>query len=415
MNLITNIARNAAQAAKLMAIQSAETKSKLLNDMAKALREHKAQIFKANAIDIDFAEQNGLSDAMVDRLQLNDERIEDMAIGLETVAQLPDVVGTVREQCVRPNGLRISKMRIPLGVICMIFEARPNVTADAAGLCIKSGNAVILRGGKEALNSSLAIAKVLQDVLEKYQLPKEIITVIADPDRDLMKQLLTQKAYINLVIPRGGEGLINFVSENSQIPIIQHYKGVCHLFVDKAADVNKALELLSNGKTQRTGVCNALECLLVHKDVAKVFLPMVAERFKAQSVRVNGCIASVPYFENSKQLPLDEFGQEYLSLEIAIRVVDDFSQAVEHIDQFGSNHTEVICTQDIQEATKFQQLVDASVVMVNASSRFSDGSQLGLGAEIGIATTKLHAYGPMGIESLTTEKYLVNGNGQVRG
>jgi len=414
MNLITNIARNAAQAAKKMAIQTAATKTKLLNDMAEALREHKSKIFKANAIDINFAEINGLSDSLIDRLKLNDERIEDMAIGLETVAQLPDVVGTIKPQDVMPNGLEISKMRIPLGVICMIFEARPNVTADAAGLCIKSGNAVILRGGKEALNSSLAIGKVLQDVLENHQLPKEIITIIEDPDRNLMKQLLTQKAYINLVIPRGGEGLINFVSENSQIPVIQHYKGVCHLFVDKAADVNKALEILLNGKTQRTGVCNALEGLLVHKNVAEVFLPMVAAHFKVQGVRVNGCSASVPYFENSKQLSLDEFGQEYLSLEIAIRVVDDFSQAVDHIDQFGSNHTEVICTEDTEEARKFQQLVDASVVMVNASSRFSDGSQLGLGAEIGIATTKLHAYGPMGIESLTTEKYLVNGDGQVR-
>lgn len=415
MNLITNIARSAAKAAKVMAIQTAETKTKLLNDMAMALRDKKAQIFKANAIDIDFAKENGLSESMIDRLQLNDARIEDMAIGLETVAKLPDSVGSIKEQNVMPNGIKISKMRIPLGVICMIFEARPNVTADAAGLCIKSGNAVILRGGKEALNSSLAIANVLQDVLAAYQLPKEIVTVIADPDRDLMTQLLKQKKYINLVIPRGGEGLINFVSENSQIPVIQHYKGVCHLYVDKAADMNKALEILANGKTQRTGVCNALEGLLVHKEVADVFLPMVAERFKAPSVQVNGCANSVPYFENSKQIALDEFGQEYLSLEIAIRVVDDFNQAVEHIDQFGSNHTEVICTEDVQEAIKFQQLVDASVVMVNASSRFSDGSQLGLGAEIGIATTKLHAYGPMGIESLTTEKYLVNGDGQVRG
>jgi len=415
MNFITNIARSAAKAAKLMAIQSAETKSKLLNDMANALRESKEQIFKANTIDITFAEKNGLSDAMVDRLHLNNERIEDMATGLETVAHLPDVVGTIREDNVRPNGLKISKMRIPLGVICMIFEARPNVTADAAGLCIKSGNAVILRGGKEALTSSLAIAEVLQNVLQAYKLPKEIITVISDPDRELMKSLLTQKDFIDLVIPRGGAGLINFVTENSQIPVIQHYKGVCHLFVDKTADVNKALEILSNGKTQRTGVCNALEGLLVHKDIAEIFLPMVADLFIEKKVIVNGCQLSVPYFENSKLLELHEYGEEYLSLEIAIRVVDDFGQAVEHIDQFGSNHTEVICTEDIKQANNFQQLVDASVVMVNASSRFSDGSQLGLGAEIGIATSKLHAYGPMGIESLTTEKYLVNGNGQVRG
>ena len=415
MNLITNIARSAAKAAKIMAIQSTETKLNLLTDMASALRKSKAQIFKANIMDIDFAEKNGLGDSMIDRLQLNDERIEDMAVGLETVAYLPDVVGTIREDNVRPNGLKISKMRIPLGVICMIFEARPNVTADAAGLCIKSGNAVILRGGKEALNSSLAIAEVLQNVLEAYKLPKEIITVISDPDRELMKSLLTQKDSIDLVIPRGGAGLINFVTENSQIPVIQHYKGVCHLFVDKAADVNKALEILSNGKTQRTGVCNALEGLLVHKDIAEVFLPMVADRFREKGVIVNGCAVSVPYFKNSKKLELHQYGEEYLSLEIAIRVVDDFGQAVEHIDEFGSHHTEVICTEDTQQATNFQQLVDASVVMVNASSRFSDGSQLGLGAEIGIATSKLHAYGPMGIESLTTEKYLVNGNGQVRG
>ncbi|SEL49919.1 glutamate-5-semialdehyde dehydrogenase [Colwellia chukchiensis] len=414
MNTITNIAYSAAQAAKVMAIQSNETKTKLLTDMADALRANKSDIFQANSLDINFAKTNGLSEAMLDRLQLNDQRIEDMAIGLETVAQLPDVVGSINGQKVMPNGLEISKMRVPLGVICMIFEARPNVTADAAGLCIKSGNAVILRGGKEALNSSLAIAKVLQQVLIDYQLPKEIITVIADPDRGLMKQLLTQKKYLNLVIPRGGEGLINFVSENSQIPVIQHYKGVCHLYVDKAADLEKALKLLSNGKTQRTGVCNALEGLLVHKDISEEFMPMVAKHLQEKGVQVNACAASEPYFDNSKPIALEDFGAEYLSLEIAIRAVDDFAQAVEHIDQFGSNHTEVICTEDQQTASKFQQLVDASVVMVNASSRFSDGSQLGLGAEIGIATTKLHAYGPMGIESLTTEKYLVNGAGQVR-
>lgn len=414
MNEITLIARQAAKAAKLMAIQSSETKASLLNDMAQALREHSADIFKANATDIAFAKDNGLSDAMIDRLLLTDERIEDMALGLETVAQIPDVVGTVREQNIRPNGLKISKMRIPLGVICMIFEARPNVTADAAGLCIKSGNAVILRGGKEALHSSLAIAEVLQGILAQYQLPKEIITVIDNPDRNLMTELLKQKDTIDLVIPRGGEGLINFVTENSQIPVIQHYKGVCHLYVDKAANMNTALELLLNGKTQRTGVCNALEGLLVHQDVAPTFLPMVAAKFKEHGVDVNGCANSINYFEQGKELNADEFGQEYLRLEIAIKVVDDFGQAIEHIDQFGSNHTEVICTEDPQQAKSFQQLVDASVVMVNASSRFSDGSQLGLGAEIGIATSKLHAYGPMGIESLTTEKYLVNGDGQVR-
>jgi glutamate-5-semialdehyde dehydrogenase len=414
MSLITTIATKAAQAAKVMSIQSSEAKTKLLNDMAKALRDNTKIILQANALDINFAQEKSLSEAMVDRLQLNEARIEDMAIGLETVASIPEVVGTLREQDVRPNGLKISKMRVPLGVICMIYEARPNVTADAAGLCIKSGNAVILRGGKEALNSSLAIANVLQQVLVQHQLPKEIVTVIDKPDRALMTELLMQKDYIDLVIPRGGEGLINFVSENSQIPVIQHYKGVCHLFVDEKADIDKALALLLNGKTQRTGVCNALEGLLVHQKVADKFLPLVAKRFQELGVKVNGCTRTVPYFDHIVPLADSEFGEEYLRLEIAIRVVDDFGQAIDHIDQFGSNHTEVICTEDQQKAMNFQRLVDASVVMVNASSRFSDGSQLGLGAEIGIATSKLHAYGPMGIESLTTEKYLVNGEGQVR-
>ncbi|MDO6444848.1 glutamate-5-semialdehyde dehydrogenase [Colwellia sp. 1_MG-2023] len=414
MSLITTIASKAAQAAKVMAIQTSKDKALLLNDMAKALRNNSTIILQANALDINFAQEKSLSEAMLDRLQLNEARIEDMAIGLETVAEIPDVVGTQREQGVRPNGLKISKMRVPLGVICMIYEARPNVTADAAGLCIKSGNAVILRGGKEALNSSLAIANVLQKVLVQHQLPKEIVTVIDQPDRALMTELLMQKDHIDLVIPRGGEGLINFVSENSQIPVIQHYKGVCHLFVDEKADIDKALALLLNGKTQRTGVCNALEGLLVHQKVANKFLPLVAKRFEELDVKVNGCPRTAPYFNNIVPLTDSEFGEEYLSLEIAIRVVDDFGQAIEHIDQFGSHHTEVICTEDQQKAMNFQRLVDASVVMVNASSRFSDGSQLGLGAEIGIATSKLHAYGPMGIESLTTEKYLVNGEGQVR-
>jgi glutamate-5-semialdehyde dehydrogenase len=414
MNLITEIAHKAAQAAKVMAIQTAETKSKLLNQMANALRTHQAEILEANQSDITLAQKNGLDAAMIDRLLLNPERIEDMAQGLETVSSLPDVVGTTKDKTIRPNGLEIAKMRIPLGVICMIYEARPNVTADAAGLCIKSGNAIVLRGGKEALASSLAIAKVLKDVLKLNQLPEEIISVIADPDRGLMKQLLLQKDYIDLVIPRGGEGLINFVSEHSQIPVIQHYKGVCHLYVDKAADFDKALKLLLNGKTQRTGVCNALEGLLVHKDIAKQFLLIVANKFKDLGVKVNACANSVNFFEQANQIDTQNFGEEYLSLEIAIRVVDDFNQAISHIDQFGSNHTEVICTEDTDVAEHFQRVVDASVVMVNASSRFSDGSQLGLGAEIGIATTKLHAYGPMGIESLTTEKFLVSGSGQVR-
>jgi len=296
----------------------------------------------------------------------------------------------------------------------MIYEARPNVTADAGALCFKSGNGVILRGGKEALRSSQAIASVMHKVLEKHGLPAALISVIPDPDRGLLMELMQQRDTIDLIIPRGGEGLINFVTENSTIPVIQHFKGVCHLYVDKDADLNVAINLLLNGKTQRTGVCNALEGLVVHQDIADEFLNLCAVVLRQEGVKVNADAKAAEYFDNATVLADDEFGEEYLDLEIAIKVVPDFAGAIDHIAKFGSNHTEVICTKDQAAAQLFQRSVDASVVMVNASSRFSDGSQLGLGAEIGIATTKLHAYGPMGLESLTTEKYLVNGEGQIR-
>jgi glutamate-5-semialdehyde dehydrogenase len=360
------------------------------------------------------AKNNSLSDAMIDRLTLDQERIEAMAEGLETVAILPDPVGVERDLGTRPNGLQIRKMRVPLGVVCMIFEARPNVTADAAGLCFKSGNAAILRGGKEALASSLYIANILQNVLQKHDLPRELISVVPNADRALMQELMEQKDYIDVIIPRGGEGLINYVTENSKIPVIQHFKGVCHLYIDKDADIETAINLLVNGKTQRTGVCNALEGLLVHEDIAKEFLSIAGAILEEHSVKVNSCENSSKYFNNATVINTDGFGEEYLDLEIAVRIVPSVEAAMEHIARFGSNHTEVICTKNELTAKRFQRTVDSSVVMVNASSRFSDGSQLGLGAEIGIATTKLHAYGPMGLESLTTEKYLVNGVGQVR-
>jgi glutamate-5-semialdehyde dehydrogenase len=296
----------------------------------------------------------------------------------------------------------------------MIYEARPNVTADASALCFKSGNAVILRGGKEALLSSKVIAKVLQDVLREHRLPPSLITVVPKADRSLMLELLQQREYIDVVIPRGGEGLIQFVTDESKIPVIQHFKGVCHLYIDKDADYATALRLLINGKTQRTGVCNAIECLLVHLDIAEELLPQVADVLEHYKVKVNACQQSSRYFAGSNELEYDAFGQEYLNLEIAVRVVSSTTEAIEHIARFGSNHTEVICTKNELTARRFQRSVDASVVMVNASSRFSDGGELGLGAEIGIATTKLHAYGPMGLESLTTEKYLVSGTGQIR-
>ena len=414
MSLITDISRQAAKAAHTLALLDTETKNQVLVEMAAALREHKAFIIKENESDLSAARDNNLAASMIDRLTLNDERIEAMAEGIEVIVSLDDPVGQLRDITERPNGIKIRKMRVPLGVVCMIYEARPNVTADAGALCFKSGNGVILRGGKEALRSSQAIASVMHSVLEKHNLPVSLISVIPEPDRALLMELMQQRESIDLIIPRGGEGLINFVTENSTIPVIQHYKGVCHLYVDKDADLEIALNLLLNGKTQRTGVCNALEGLVVHQDVADEFLNLCAVVLRQEGVKINADSFAAKYFDNATVLADNEFGEEYLDLEIAIRVVPNFTAAVEHIAQFGSNHTEVICTKNEAAAELFQRSVDASVVMVNASSRFSDGSQLGLGAEIGIATSKLHAYGPMGLESLTTEKYLVNGVGQVR-
>ncbi|MBE0349537.1 MULTISPECIES: glutamate-5-semialdehyde dehydrogenase [Pseudoalteromonas] len=414
MSLITDISSQAAHAATQLALLDTATKNQVLTEMAQALRESKAFIIKENESDLAAARDNNLPGAMIDRLTLNDERIEAMAEGIEVIVSLDDPVGQLREITERPNGIKISKMRVPLGVVCMIYEARPNVTADAGALCFKSGNGVILRGGKEALKSSQAIASVMHKVLEKHGLPTALISVIPDPDRGLLMELMQQRDTIDLIIPRGGEGLINFVTENSTIPVIQHFKGVCHLYVDKDADLNVAINLLLNGKTQRTGVCNALEGLVVHQDIADEFLNLCAVVLRQEGVKVNADAKAAAYFDNATVLADDEFGEEYLDLEIAIKVVPDFAGAIDHIAKFGSNHTEVICTKDQAAAQLFQRSVDASVVMVNASSRFSDGSQLGLGAEIGIATTKLHAYGPMGLESLTTEKYLVNGEGQIR-
>lgn len=414
MNLIANLSQQAAKASRSLLNIEEVQKNYILLCMATSLRNESDAILAANKLDIADAKANNLSDAMTDRLLLNNERIEAMAEGLENIAALPDPVGNLREIAEQPNGLKISKMRMPLGVVCMIYEARPNVTADAGALCFKSGNAVILRGGKEAQRSSLAIATILQKVLISFNLPKELITVIPNADRSLLMQLMEQRDHIDVIIPRGGEGLINFVTDNSKIPVIQHFKGVCHLYVDKDANLAKALQLLLNGKTQRTGVCNALEGMVVHKDIAAEFLPMVEKALAIHNVTINTCHQSYGYFNDATLIDNQAFGEEYLDLEIAIKLVNTIDEAMDHIHEFGSNHTEVICTENPDSAALFQRCIDASVVMVNASSRFNDGSQLGLGAEIGIATTKLHAYGPMGLESLTAEKYLVTGDGHIR-
>jgi glutamate-5-semialdehyde dehydrogenase len=406
------------QQAKIASRQLAQLgegeKNQLLLAMADALIAATPDILQQNQIDMTNAVANQLAEAMQDRLLLTVERLQTLAAAVRQIANLPDPVGQIRQLAPRPNGIQVGKMRIPLGVIAMIYEARPNVTADAGALCLKSGNAVILRGGREALHSSLAIAKVLQQVLVEHQINPAAISVLPVPDRDILLQLLQQDSYVDLVIPRGGEGLIRFVSDNSRIPVIQHYKGICHLFVDKAADVEKALALLLNGKTQRPGVCNALETLLVHADIADTFLPMAGAALSAKNVEIYGCARSLQQLPTATAATADQFDTEYLRLAMSVKVVDNFAAAVAHIEQHSSGHTEVICTQDISRAQRFIKQINSAVVMVNASSRFSDGGELGLGAEIGISTSKLHAYGPMGLESLTTEKYIVIGDGQVR-
>ncbi|KKO44191.1 gamma-glutamyl phosphate reductase [Arsukibacterium ikkense] len=414
-DVAATLAAQAAKAAKAVAVLSTEQKNFVLQSFANRIREATPAIIAANKDEVAQAGSNGTSAAMIDRLTLNVERIDAMAQAIEQIIQLPDPVGLTRQIEQRPNGINIAKTRIPLGVICMIYEARPNVTADAGALCFKSGNAVILRCGREAINTSLAIAAAMRQALRDHDLPAEVITIVPDPDRDLLLALLKQDQFIDLVIPRGGEGLIRFVTEHSRIPVIQHYKGVCHLYVDQSADLTMALNLLINGKVQRPGVCNALEGLLVNQHQAADFLPMVAKALAEHQVKVHACGQSIGYFSGASPISDDEFGQEYLAPEIAVKVVADMDEAITHIDRFGSQHTEVICTADQANAERFIRTVDTAVVMHNTSSRFSDGGELGLGAEIGISTSKLHAYGPMGLEALTTEKYVVTGNGQVRG
>jgi glutamate-5-semialdehyde dehydrogenase len=409
-----DIAKRASVAARAVAKLTTDEKNQVLQRMADAIRADKDAILAENKKDLEAGTEKGLPESMMDRLELNDERIEGMATAIEEIIALPDPVGESYLLEERPNGMRIDKTRIPLGVICMIYEARPNVTADAGALCFKSGNAVILRCGREAIGSSKVIAAAMHKALKDSGLSEDVVTVVPSPDRELMGELLQQKDYIDLVIPRGGEGLIHYVSDNSKIPVIQHYKGVCHLYVDKDADLDKALAILLNGKTQRTGVCNALEGLLVHSEVAEKFFPMAAKALAEKNVKVHADRNSIKYFEGAELIADSDFGEEYLALEIAVREVRDYDHAIEHIEEFSSGHTDVIITENEATAKLFIRDVDSAVTMWNTSSRFSDGGQLGLGAEIGISTSKLHAYGPMGLQSLTTEKFVVTGNGQIR-
>jgi len=397
-----------------MAVLSSGVKNELLLKMAAALEAAERQLQVENEKDLQVGREKGLSNAMLDRLALTSERIKAMADGLREVAALPDPVGEVTGMWLRPNGIQVGRQRIPLGVIGIIYESRPNVTADAAGLCLKSGNAVILRGGSEALNSNRAIGAILQKTMLELGLPPAALQVVTTSDRNAVTELLKLEEQIDLIIPRGGEGLIRFVAEHSRIPVIKHYKGVCHTFVDRAADLQMAEEICLNEKVQRPGVCNAMETLLIHREIAAIFLPQITAAMRRAGVELRGCERSRAIVSDLIPATEADWQAEYLDLILAVRIVDSYEQARDHIQTYGSLHTEVVVTNDYQLSQQFLREINSSVVMVNASSRFSDGNQLGLGAEIGISTSKLHSFGPMGLEDLTTRKFVVLGNGQVR-
>ena len=393
---------------------STKAKNEVLEKIAQLLEKEKENIQKENLKDIEAGKVKGLSGAMLDRLTLSDSVVDSMVAGVRELISLPDPVGKVEDFSKRPNGLEVGRMRVPLGVIAMIYESRPNVTVDAAALCIKTGNGVILRGGSEAIHSNLILADILKKGLAHCGVNSDVVQVIPVTDRNAITHLLVQEEYIDLVIPRGGEGLIRFVVEHSRIPVLKHYKGVCHIFVDKDADFEKALPIILNSKTHRTGVCNALEGILVHQDIATAFLPALVQQLAKENVEIMGCPASCTISKTIKPAAKEDWGTEFLDLKVCMKIVSGFEEAKKYIYQYGSQHTESIITENYSTAHRFINEIDASAVMVNASTRFNDGGQLGLGAEIGISTTKLHAYGPMGLEELTTRKFVVYGQGQIR-
>ena len=412
--LVHNICLEAKKASRSLAVAGTDAKNQALLTMARLLCERKDKLQAANAEDLAKAREDGLSPAMIDRLTLSDAVIDSMVTGLREVAALPDPVGQVTAMWRRPNGLQVGRQRIPLGVVGFIYESRPNVTIDAAALCLKSGNAVVLKGGKEAIESNLAIGEIVGQSLEEAGIPAAAARVIPTTDRAATLALLQEEELLDVMIPRGGEGLIRFVAQNARMPVLKHYKGVCHLYIDASADQAMGVDLAVNGKCQRPGVCNAIETMLVHAAEAEAFLPLAAEALTSRGVQLRGCPVTCRILPQAAPAEEADWPAEYLDLILAVKVVDSMQEAMDHIAAYGSGHTEAIVTRDYQRARRFLDAVDSSVVLVNASTRFNDGGQLGLGAEIGISTSKLHAFGPMGLEELTTTKFVVYGDGQVR-
>jgi glutamate-5-semialdehyde dehydrogenase len=412
--MIEDMAKEAKAASRQLRRVGRAQKDSTLELLAGKLIDMQTDIIKENEKDLTQARKAGLSAAMIDRLAIDDKVIRGMADGLREVAALPDPVGEVSGMWKRPNGLLVGRVRIPLGVIGFIYESRPNVTVDAAALCLKAGNTVILKGGSEAIHSNLILSDLLEQALVETGLPPKAIQVIPTTDREAVKILIGLDDYIDTIIPRGGEGLIRFVTGHSRVPVLKHYKGVCHVYVDEYADLQMAREICFNAKVQRPGVCNAMETMLIHKGIASDFLPDMVKYFRDANVEIRGCPRTLELSPGIKPAVETDWPAEFLDLILAVKIVSNMDEALDHIEQYGSNHTEAIVTNDYNRSQRFLAEVDASVVLINASTRFNDGNQLGLGAEIGINTSKLHAFGPMGLEELTTTKFIVYGQGQVR-
>lgn len=411
---VEKTAQKAKEASRILANTPTKVKNAALLKMADKIMAESANLVKENYKDITAGEKKGLSKAMLDRLTLNPSRIKSMADGLREIVGLPDPVGEISKVIKRPNGMEVGRLRVPIGLIGIVYESRPNVTADAASLCLKTGNGVILRGGSEAIHSNLAIVKILQDACHAVGIPREAVSFIEVTDRAAVLEMLKQDAYIDLIIPRGGEGLIKMVTENSRIPVIKHDKGVCHTYVDEFADLDMAHDICINAKVQRPGTCNAMECMIVHAAVADEFLPWVTKDLKAAKVEIKADAKARKFVKGLKIAKEEDWSKEYNDLVLNLKVVESMEEAMAHIAKYGSQHSEAIITRDYNNARKFMSEVDASAVFVNASTRLNDGGQFGLGAEIGISTTRIHARGPMGLEELTSQKFIVMGSGQIR-